>query len=102
MEVSLTSGVPLAWRGRRPLREYETRLLSTGLSRYDVETKTLSTLKLEEGRILYTERPYTGSVFSRVYATELVRIRVYSESPKVWSEELAPGEVHFFQQQLRA
>jgi hypothetical protein len=32
----------------------------------------------------------------------LVRIRVYSESPKVWSEELAPGEVHFFQQQLRA
>lgn len=72
------------------------------MSRYDVETKTLSTLKLEGDRILYSERPYEGRVFSRVYAAEHVRITVYSDSPKIWSEELAPGEVHFFQQQVIA
>jgi hypothetical protein len=84
------------------LRTYETRLLSTGLSRYDVEQKTLSTLRLENGRLLYSERPYAGRVFSRVYSAEYVRVTVYSDSPKIWSEELAPGEVHFFQQQVSA
>ena len=102
MEVLLTSGVPPAFRARRPLRTYETRLLYTGLSRYDVETKTLSTLKVEGDRILYSERPHEGRVFSRVYSAEYVRVTVYSDSPKIWSEELAPGEVHFFQQQVRA
>ena len=81
------------------MREYETRLLYTGLSRYDVERKVLSTLKREEdGRILYSERPHEGRVFSRVYAAEPVRVRVYSDSPKVWAEELSPYEIHFFQQ----
>ena len=84
------------------MRTYETRLLSTGLSRYDVEQKTLSTLRLENGRLLYSERPYEGRVFSRVYSAEYVRVTVYSDSPKIWSEELAPGEVHFFQQQVSA
>jgi len=80
------------------LREYETRILWTGLSRYDVERKVLSTLKMDGERILYSERPYPGHVFSRVYATEHVRVTVYSDSPKVWSEELSPHEIHFFQQ----
>jgi hypothetical protein len=100
--VSLTSGVPPAFRARRPLRTYETRLLYTGLSRYDVETKTLSTLRVDGDRILYSERPHEGRVFSRVYSAEYVRVTVYSDSPKIWSEELAPGEVHFFQQQVIA
>lgn len=81
------------------MREYETRFLYTGFSRYDVERKVLSTLKLEEdGQVDYSERPHEGRVFSRVYATELVRVRVYSETPKVWAEELSPHETHFFQQ----
>jgi hypothetical protein len=72
------------------------------LSRYDVETKTLSTLRVDGDRILYSERPHEGRVFSRVYSAEYVRVTVYSDSPKIWSEELAPGEVHFFQQQVIA
>ncbi len=81
------------------MREYETRFLYTGFSRYDVEQKVLSTLKLEEdGQVDYTERPHEGRVFSRVYAAEHVRVRVYSETPKVWAEELSPHEIHFFQQ----
>lgn len=81
------------------MREFETRLLSTGYSRYDVERKVLSTLSVTpEGTLMYTERPYEGRVFSRVYATELVRVVVYSDSPKVWAEVLSPYETHFFQQ----
>jgi hypothetical protein len=35
-----------------------------------------------------------------VYAAEHVRVIVYSDSPKIWAEELSPHETHFFQQQL--
>jgi len=99
MEITLTNGVPPAWRARRPLRECETRLLYTGFSRYDVERKVLSTISVTpEGKLLYTERPHEGRVFSRVYASEHVRMIVYSDSPKVWAEEIGPYETHFFQQ----
>lgn len=85
------------------MREYETRLLYTGFSRYDVERKVLSTIQVTpEGKLLYTERPHEGRVFSRVYSAEPIRVIVYSDSPKVWAEEIAPNEVHFFQQQLTA
>jgi hypothetical protein len=97
--VQLTNGVPPAWQARRPLREYETRMLYTGFSRYDVDRKVLSTISVTpEGNLLYTERKHEGRVFSRVYAAEHVRVIVYSESPKVWAEELSPYETHFFQQ----
>ena len=69
-----------------------------GFSRYDVEKKTLSTLQVENDKIFYSERPYPGQVFSRAYHTELVRMVVYSDSPKMWAEEISPHEVHFFQQ----
>jgi hypothetical protein len=99
MEITLTNGVPPAWRARRPLREYETRLLYTGFSRYDVDRKVLSTLQVTpEGKLLYSERPHEGRTFSRVYAAEHVRVIVYSESPKIWAEEIGPYETHFFQQ----
>jgi len=95
MEVRITQQVPLQLR---PLRTYETRYLYTGFSRYDTEAKLLSTLtSTEDGKILYSERDYSGS-FSRSYSTELVRVTIYSEKPKMWSEELAPGQLYFFQQ----
>ena len=99
MEISLSLGVPRAFRERRPLREYETRLLYTGFSRYDVDRKILSTLQVTpEGTLLYSERPHEGRVFSRVYAAEHVRVRIYSDSPKIWAEDISPHETHFFQQ----
>ena len=74
-------------------------MLWTGFSRYDVDRKVLSTLKVDpDGRVLYSERPYEGRVFSRVYAAEPVRVVVYSDSPKIWAEELSPHDIHFFQQ----
>lgn len=84
------------------MREYETRLLYTGFSRYDVDRKVLSTIEVTpEGTLLYRERVCDTRVFSRVYAAEHVRVIVYSDSPKIWAEEIAPYEVHFFQQQER-
>lgn len=95
MEVRITQQIP---PNLRPLRTYETKYLYTGFSRYDTEAKILSTIKVEDnGKILYSERDYSGS-FSRSYSTELVRVTVYSQNPKMWSEELAPGQLYFFQQ----
>ena len=96
----MSSGVPAGFEGRRPLRTYETRYLYTGFSRYNVETKTLSTIRLEKDKTLYSEVKFEGTTFSRVYSVENVRIDIYSEMPKVWSETLDPHTTHFFQQVL--
>ena len=98
MEIRITDGLPLAYRDRRPLRTYETRFLSTGFSRYDTETKTLSTFRVEGDMILYSERACNTRTFSRVYAADHARVIIYSDSPKIWAEELSPHEIHFFQQ----
>ena len=95
MELQITHKVPFELR---PLRTYETKYLYTGFSRYDTEAKVLSTLTvMGDGKILYSERNYSGSL-SRSYTTELVRVTIYSEKPKMWSEETVPGELYFFQQ----
>ena len=96
MRVLLTDVLPSKYT--KPLRTYETRYIYTGFRRYDVETKKLSSIELIDGELEYTEEPYTGTIFSRGYYTELVRVTVYSESPRVWVEELAPDQRHIFQQ----
>ena len=77
---------------------YETQIIATGMSRYDVHANLISSLRQEGSRLVYHEVPYTGTILSRGYATELVRVSVYSESPKVWAEELTPECVYFFMQ----
>jgi hypothetical protein len=95
MEIKITQEIP---HHLRPLRTYETKYVYTGFGRYDTEAKKLSSLKVAPtGKILYSERDYSGSL-SKSYHTELVRITIYSETPKMWSEELAPYKFHFFQQ----
>ena len=96
MEVSVRPGIPAEYAHMRPLREYETQLIATGLRRYNVHTKTVSTLTSSNGRLYYSEVPYTGSILPRGYATELVRMVVYSESPKIWAEVVSPDVVYFF------
>ena len=98
MEVHVHPRIPPEYAYVRPLREYETQLIATGLRRYNVQTKTVSTLTSTGGRIYYDEVPYTGTILPRGYATELVRMVVYSESPKIWAEVVAPDIVYFFQQ----
>lgn len=99
MEVQLLDHVPHKYKSIRPLRTYETQIIATGMSRYDVHANMISSFRQQGDRILYTEVPYTGTILSRGYATELVRVSVYSDSPKVWAEELTPELVYFFVQQ---
>jgi len=73
-------------------------MIATGLCRYDVKQNTISSFVQDGSRILYREVPYTGTILSRGYATELVRVSVYSDAPRIWSEELAPDVVYFFVQ----
>lgn len=95
MEVLLSREIP---RNLRPLRTYETKYAYIGFSRYDTEAKRVSTIKVEQdGKMYYRENGYVGSL-SRSYHTELVRVTLYSENPKMWSEEISPHEVYFFQQ----
>lgn len=94
----MSDTLPPEYRGKKG-STYETRYLYTGLSRYDVEKKTISQITQDEqGRIFYRETPYAGTVFSRGYATEMVRVTIFSESPRVWMEEVSPHEMTFFQQ----
>ena len=86
---------------KQPIREYETRFLYVGFKyRYDTHTKMLSSIeKHSDGSITYSETPSTSQVFSRGYSTEQVRVSVYSDSPRVWCEEVSPTDYFVFLQQ---
>lgn len=98
----MLSSLPTEYKIKRPLKSYETRYLYTGFSRYNVETKTISTITLKNNKVFYKEVKFEGTTFSRAYSAENVRIDIYSENPKIWSETLNPHDTHFFQQVLTA
>ena len=94
MKISVSQTRPTT----KPIREYETRFIYVGFKfRYDTHAKTISSLmKLPNGDITYSEKPNESDVFSRGYSAEHVRVIVYSESPKVWCEEISPIEYSVF------
>ena len=96
MEIKILESLPSTYKNTAG-KSYETRYIYTGFRRYDIEKKTLSTIQVEDGgRILYSEHLLDTTVFSRDYHTEMVRVTTYSDSPKVWCEELSPDERYFF------
>jgi hypothetical protein len=96
MKVAISTTLPAEWKKTKPIHSYDTHFLYTGVERYDTATKTLSSFT-SDGE--YTQRPCTDTSFSSSYANEAVRVTIYSESPRVWSEELSPHDVFFFTQQ---
>lgn len=96
MKVAISTTLPAAWTKTKPVHCYDTHFLYTGVERYDVVAKTVSSLT-SDGE--YTQTPCTDTAFSSSYAKEAVRVTIYSESPRVWSEELSPHDVFFFVQQ---
>ena len=96
MKVAISTTLPAAWKKTKPLNSYDTHFLYIGVERYDVATKTLSSFTSEGD---YTQTPCVDTTFSSSYAKEAVRVTIYSESPRVWSEELSPHDVFFFVQQ---
>jgi hypothetical protein len=100
MNVLLLNELPEQWKHARPLRTYETRMLYLGFRRYNIEQKTISTIThTGDGLVHYQESPFDSPVFSRGYGCEQVRVKVYSDSPRVWVEELSPYERTVFVQQ---
>jgi hypothetical protein len=98
MKITISKTKPMT----KPIREYETRILYVGRSRYNTHTKTISILvKHPEGDITYEEFPSETDVLSQVYSSEHVRVTVYSESPKIWCEETAPDEYYVFTEVAR-
>lgn len=94
MKVSLNKPRPET----KPIREYETRFVYVGCKyRYNTHTKTLSSFERHpDGSVTYVELPSTTDVFSQAHHTENVRVIVYSDSPKVWVEEVSPVEQFVF------
>ena len=94
MKITISKTKPTT----KPIREYDTRFIYIGFrSRYDTHTKTISSImKRPEGDITYEEFPSDTNVFSQVYSSEYVRVIVYSESPKVWCEEIAVDDWSVF------
>jgi hypothetical protein len=95
MEVQVLRHLPEAYRTKKP-RVYETRFVYTGMSHYDTERKVSVRIEVKNDKWIVHERPCPDTVFSRGYHTELVRVSVYSEQPRVWVEELSPHDLYFF------
>lgn len=97
MEVKQLSTLPPNLISKRT---YETRYLYTGFRKYDTERNMVISIEpLENGNFRIHESEYKPHAISRVYHTEHVRIDVYQEKPRIWSETLSPYEVYYFQQQ---
>jgi hypothetical protein len=90
--------LPTEWATKKPIERYETQFLYVGLSRYDTTKKTLSNIvRTEDGKTVYTESPYNGNL-ARCYISEFATITVYSQNPRVWTEDLGVNDHHAFLQ----
>ena len=100
MEITVDTKVPKEFEKMAGMT-YETRFIYTGYSRLDTEKNILSRLKVaSDNRILYSESDFpTGCVLPRAYHTEHARVTVYSQSPRIWKEELSWDVVYFFREQ---
>jgi hypothetical protein len=81
-----------------PVSSYETKYIYTGMGWLNSAKKTLCKLVERDGMLFYNEAPWNGTVLSRGYHTELVRVTVYRESPRLWKEETSPHQQHFFEE----
>lgn len=98
----MTSRLPAEWQTKKPLERYETQFLYVGLSRYDTVKKTLSSIvKTKEGKVLYNETLYGGGSLARCYISEFATILVYSQSPRVWVEDMGVNDRTAFVQVTR-
>lgn len=84
-----------------PGSTYETVYMYTGFGWVDTTRKKLVVWKREGDRNIIHEMP-APDVLPCSYHSEHVRVTVYSEKPRVWKEERAPGEVYFFRQLTQA
>jgi len=69
----------------KPLSQYNTKFVWSGLRRFDTHTKKAATFFDDDGAMLVKPVPYTTQL-SRIDYVEEMEVRIYSMSPHVWSE----------------
>ena len=75
----------------------------TGYGKFDTERNMLMTMeRLPNGHLLMKETRHDPQVISRAFHSEMVRVTVYSENPRMWKEEISPVEIYFFKQVKQA
>jgi hypothetical protein len=96
MKIQITNTRP----DTKPVQTYETCMMYIGLKyRYNTQKKTLSSIeKHSDGSITFVEIPSSTEVFARAYASENIRVTLYSESPRVWVEETSPYDFVVFRE----
>jgi hypothetical protein len=95
MDVLIGTKIPAQFAKMRGLT-YETRYLYTGFGRYNEHEKTLEVFHRDkDGKTTFFSRPFVLQVLSRVYHTELVRVTVYSNNPRIWTEDVGEGNLFF-------
>jgi hypothetical protein len=102
MEVEYSRLVPAEFVVQKGVT-HETVYIYTGFGKYDAQREMLMTMKrLPNGNLHVVETPHAPNVIGRGFHTELVRVTVYSENPRIWKEELSPVEIYFFKQVKQA
>jgi len=96
MKVKILYELPDEWKNKKPIRSYETRFLYVGLRRLDTVMKMLSSFQYTGDGVVYHEEPFPDVTISRLYSTENALINVYSDSPRVWVEEVSPHERYIY------
>lgn len=96
MNIKIVAELPEDWKNKKPIRSYETRFLYVGFRRFDTLKKMISSFQYTDKGIVYQEEPFAETTFSRAYSTETAQVSVYSDSPRVWVEELSPHERYIY------
>lgn len=103
MNVEIMYELPDEWKNAKPIRRYDTRFIFLGIRRYDTERKVISGFIVKPGGAIvyeeYEQRPDEATTLSRSYGVDHATVTIYSESPRVWVEELSSQERFVFVQQ---
>jgi hypothetical protein len=88
MKILIADKVPEKYASQKGTT-YETRFIYTGLGRYNEHTQCMEWIEVDpDGSHSFSIKSYTLEVLSRSYHVEHARVTVYSESPRVWKEEI--------------
>jgi hypothetical protein len=97
MRILIADKVPEKYTSQKGTT-YETRFIYTGFGRYNEHTQCMEWIEVDpDGSHSFSMKPYTPEVLSRVYHVEHARVTLYSESPRVWKEEIGLDCFFFYE-----
>lgn len=97
MRIAIKDKVPEKYESQKG-KTYETRFIYTGLGRYNEHIQCMEWIEVDpDGSHSFSIKSYTLEVLSRAYHVEHARVTVYSESPRVWKEEIGSDCFFFYE-----